>query len=124
MSMTPKKILIVDDDPGFLSLIVDYFKPKGYRVFTSNNLEDTIRLFQKEHPKVVLLDFNMPLVTGEKLLPVLQTIDPAVRVIVVTGLAQGEVEEKFKGSGYFAFFEKGNLSFEALKTKVDEALDY
>ncbi len=122
--MAHKKILVVDDDAGFLQMITDYFKPKGYLVSTANNLEDAINIFRKEKPKVVLLDFNMPIVSGEKFLPILQSVDPAVRAIVVTGYLEEEVEEKFKGLGYFAFFKKGDLSLEALQAKVDEALKY
>ncbi len=120
--MAQKKILVVDDDTGFLQMIADYFKPKGYSVNTANNLEDAINIFRREKPKVVLLDFNMPIVSGEKFLPILQSVDPAVRAIVVTGYLEEEVEEKFKGLGYFAFFKKGDLSLEALQVKVDEAL--
>ena len=35
-----------------------------------------------------------------------------------------EVEEKFKGMGYFAYFQKGGLSLENLKEKIEEALSY
>ena len=122
--MAKKKILVVDDDTGFLQMITEYFKPKGYAVSTAKNLEDAINIFRREKPKVVLLDFNMPIVSGEKFLPILQSVDPSVRVIVVTGFLQEEVEEKFKGLGYFAFFKKGDLSLEALQAKTDEALKY
>ena len=122
--MPQKKILVVDDDPGFLQMMADFFKPKGYSVGVATNLEDAINVFRREKPKVVLLDFNMPIVSGEKFLPLLQSVDPAVRAIVVTGYLEEEVEEKFKGLGYFAFFKKGNLSLEALQAKVDEALKY
>src|SRR3989338_2455476 len=120
--MAEKKILVIDDEVGFSQMIMDYFKPKGYSVSAASNLEDAINIFRKEKPKVVLLDFNMPIVSGEKFLPILQSVDPAVRVIVVTGYLQEEVEDKFKGLGYFAFFKKGDLSLEALKAKTDEAL--
>ncbi len=122
--MTKKKIMVVDDEPAFLQLMVDYFNAQGFEVFPAINLEDTITIFRREKPKVILLDFNMPLATGEKLLPLLQSVDPTVRVIVVSGFIEEEVEEKFKGLGYFAFFKKGDLSLEVVKAKVEEALEY
>ena len=120
--MAKKKIMIIDDERSFSQLVVDYFGTQGYSVFTADNLEDAVTLFQKEKPKVVLLDFNMPMVTGERLLPLLQTVDPTVKVIVVSGFIEEEVEEKFKGMGYYSFFKKGDLSLQKLKEKVDEAL--
>jgi DNA-binding NtrC family response regulator len=120
-SVTDKKILIIDDEPSFVELIVEYFKIAGYDARTALNLEDAIQVFRSQKPRVVLLDFNMPMVTGEKFLPILQNLNPSVRVIVITGCLEQEVEMKFKGLGYFGFFEKGNLSLEKLRQKVDEA---
>ena len=120
--MKKNKLLIIDDDPGFSLMVADYFKSYGYEVHTAESGGQAVEIYKRERPKVVLLDFNMPLVTGEKLLPLLQSIDPAVRAIVVTGCIGEEVEERFKGLGYYAFFEKGSLSLESLEEKVQEAL--
>ena len=122
--MFPKKILVVDDEPNFTKLIVEYFKSMGYEVLSAPDPQEALTLFKKNKPRVVLLDFNMPLVTGDQFLPVLQAIDPTAKVIVLTGCIEEEVEEKFRGMGYFAFFEKGSLSLDKLRQKVDEALRY
>ena len=37
-------------------------------------------------------------------------MNPRVKVIVVTGHTIDEVEDMFRGLGYYAFFEKGTLS--------------
>ena len=120
--MREKKILVIDDEPNFTELVVEYFKNAGYDARMALNLEDAVTVFRKQKPNVVLLDFNMPMVTGEKFLPILQTMNPLVRVIVVTGCLQDEVESKFKGLGYYGFFEKGDLSLEKVRSKVEEAL--
>ena len=122
--MAKKRILVVDDEPEFLRLITDYFKTHRYEVVSANNLEDAVTAFHKHGPSVVLLDFNMPIVNGDKFLPILQEVDPFVKVIVITGYTAEDVEDKFKGLGYFAFFEKGTLSLEKLRQKVDEAIAY
>lgn len=120
--MKDKKVLVIDDEAGFAGLVVEYFKVLGYDIRSALNLEDAINVFRSQRPNVVLLDFNMPMVTGEKFLPILQNMNPSVKVIVVTGCLQDEVEEKFKGLGYFGFFEKGDLSLEKVRAKVEEAL--
>ncbi len=116
--------MIVDDEEGFVQTLAQYFLSQGFDVKSATNLEDAINIFRKEKPKVVLLDFNMPLLTGERFLPLLQSVNPSVRVIVVSGYLEEEVESKFKGLGYFAFFKKGDLELEKLKQKVIEALSY
>ncbi len=105
-------------------MLVNYFKSHDYDVNAAGNLEEAVVSCRRQRPKVVLLDFNMPVVTGEKFLPILQGIDPEIRVIVISGCLEQEVEEKFRGLGYFAFFEKGNLLLEKVKEKVDEAFLY
>ena len=122
--MNKGKLLIIDDDIGFSTMLADYFKSMHYEVHTADNVDQAVKIYRRERSKVILLDFNMPLVTGEKLLPVLQSINPELRAIVVTGCIEEDVEEKFKGLGYFAFFEKGGLSLESLKEKVEEAMNY
>ncbi|HXV18614.1 MAG TPA: response regulator [Candidatus Omnitrophota bacterium] len=119
-----KKLMVVDDEPGFSQLITDYFKSLHYEVLAANDMEEALAIFKREKPKVILLDFQMPIVTGEKLLPLLQSIEPTVRVIVVSGFLEEEVEEKFKGLGYFAYFKKGDLSLDEIRSKVEEALSY
>lgn len=122
--MAKNKLLIVDDDENYSRMMVDFFKMHGYDVSFANNLEDAINHFRKNRPSVVLLDFNMPIVTGEKFLPILQSVDPSIRVIVISGCIEEEVEDKFRGLGYFAFFEKGAMSLELVRQKVDEAFLY
>lgn len=120
--MREKKILVIDDEANFAGLVVEYFKSVGFDARMALNLEDAITVFRSQKPSVVILDFNMPMVTGEKFLPILQTVNPHVRVIVITGCLQEEVEQKFKGLGYYGFFEKGDLSLEKVRSKVEEAL--
>lgn len=122
--MSKGKVLIIDDEPGFTQMVQEYLKSNQFQVTVADSMEQAVKVCKREQPKVVLLDFNMPQVTGEKLLPMLQSVNPMVRAIVVTGCLGEEVEEKFKGLGYFAYFEKGGLSLENLKEKIEEALNY
>ena len=122
--MAEKKLLIIDDEVNFVELVTEYFRGAGYDIRAAMNLEDAISAFRQQRPKVVLLDFNMPMITGEKFLPVLQNLNPSVRIIVVSGCLEEDVERKFKGLGYYGFFEKGDLSLEKVKQKVDEALSH
>ena len=120
--MADKNLLVIDDEPGYAEMVTEYFRSSGYDARSALNLEDAILSFRQQKPRLVILDFNMPMVTGEKFLPILKGLDPALKVIIVTGSLEEEVKHKFKGLDYFAFFEKGSLSLEKLKQKVNEAL--
>jgi DNA-binding NtrC family response regulator len=119
-----KKLLVIDDESTFTSVISEYFEPFGFQILAAHSADQALKIFKKHRPKVALLDFRMPEITGEIFLRQLQAVDPKVRVIVVTGYTPGEVEDKFRGAGYFAFFEKLGLSLDNLKLKVEEALTY
>ena len=122
--MAKKRLLVVDDEEGFLEIVKDYFTSQGYEVITASNVDEALKNFSRYLPKVVLLDFNLPIISGEKILPLFQSVQPTVRVIVLTGCIGEEVEERFKGLGYFAYFEKSGLKLENVRNKVEEAFNY
>jgi DNA-binding NtrC family response regulator len=115
-----KKVLVIDDDLSFGRMLTDYLRSKGWDVAVSDNPADAIEAFRTKRPRVVILDFNMPLATGDRFLPLLQEIEPHVKAVVVSGMTGEDVEDKFRGLGYYAFFEKGALSLEKLGQTLDE----
>lgn len=119
--MENKKVLIVDDEPGFTSMMMSFLKSQKYEANAANNLEEAINLFKREKPKVVLLDVNMPIVNGDKFLPVLRSINPSVQIILITGFAKEDIESRFKPDDYFAFFKKGDFVLEDLKKTIEQA---
>lgn len=57
------KILIVDDEPGVVSLLKDYFEMNEYLVLTATDGEEAIK--QAGHgPDIIVLDINMPKIDG------------------------------------------------------------
>ena len=119
--MENKKILIIDDEPGFTSMMTSFLKSQKYEAAAANNLEEAINLFKREKPTVVLLDVNMPIVNGDKFLPVLRSINPSAQIILISGFSKEDIETRFKSGDYFAFFKKGEFLLEDLKKKIEEA---
>ncbi len=61
-------VLIVGDDADVLSLIGDTLQQKNYRVQSSNNVAETLRLLDLIEPVVLICDFTRPEVEGKQLL--------------------------------------------------------
>lgn len=118
MKFEKRRILIVDDDKGFLDLVRNYFVSHQYDVVCADGPSKAVQSMQEGRFKVVVLDYQMPKVNGDELIAILQKINPTARFIVVTGLLSGLVEERFKGLGYFAFLEKGQLGLKTLEEAV------
>jgi len=53
-------ILVVEDDPHVQFLIQRKLETAGYRVRTTNNGEDALRLAQESTPRIAILDIMLP----------------------------------------------------------------
>jgi len=81
------KILIVDDDPLLIEILVAYLEDVGYRnIVTVDDSRAAVDTILSEKPDVVLLDLNMPEVSGFDVLQSMRAT-PALRhtpVVVLT----------------------------------------
>lgn len=58
--MTPKKILVVDDEADFTLLMTEYFTKRGFEVHTAGNIREGLLLLAEQHPDYIFLDNNLP----------------------------------------------------------------
>ena len=54
-----KKILFVDDDRDFLKSQSIFFSSRGYEVFTAEGGDEALKLLEREHPDIIILDLMM-----------------------------------------------------------------
>lgn len=59
-----KKILVVDDEPQILKVLIAYLEKAGYQVFSASDGVAAISTFHKEHPDFLILDLNLPGMDG------------------------------------------------------------
>jgi len=67
---TRKKLLYVDDDESTLNVVSKFLISKGFEVLTSTNPFVAPTLV-KEAPDLLILDINMPLLSGDRIADVL-----------------------------------------------------
>ncbi len=87
------KILIVDDEPGVVALLKDYFEMNGYMAYTASNGEEAIAQASCA-PDVILLDINMPKMDG---LQVCERIREHISCPIIFLTARIEDVDKIKG---------------------------
>ena len=80
-----KKIMIADDDVAMLKLLKQFLKGRDYNVVTASDGTSGLELFQQEKPDYVLLDIQMPGISGEELLTRIKKISPSKIAIIMTG---------------------------------------
>ena len=63
----PKKVLVIDDDPGVHVLVAALLTKQGYAVVAAHNGEQGLQLALSEKPQMILLDVIMPGIKGREL---------------------------------------------------------
>ena len=86
------KVLIADDDPETVSLLVDVLEPDGYKLLLAHNVEGAIQLAVAHEPDLMLLDVVMPDGGGYEVCRQLNAQAPEQMPVVIflTGLDQPE----------------------------------
>jgi len=88
------KVLVVEDEPEMMALVSFVLKRSGYDVVQAADGMEAIRQYDMEHPDLVVLDLNLPKVSGFRLLRLFKRASPVpTRVIVLTALDFQEAEE-------------------------------
>lgn len=78
------KVMIVDDEDLILSSLETFLTLRGYEVATCSNPADALERIEFEKFHVVLMDINMPQMTGLELLKRVKQARPTVQVIMMT----------------------------------------
>jgi DNA-binding NtrC family response regulator len=80
------RILVVDDHPGVVDILVTCLREEGYGVLGALTGDVGLKDFILSRPDLVLLDIALPGgMNGIELLKRIRSISPTARVIVVTG---------------------------------------
>jgi CheY-like chemotaxis protein/signal transduction histidine kinase/HAMP domain-containing protein len=75
-------LLIVEDDPKFAQIVCDYAREKGFQCLIAGDGKTGLGLVQTYRPTAIILDLNLPDISGWEVLEVLK-YDPDTRHIPV-----------------------------------------
>jgi two-component system alkaline phosphatase synthesis response regulator PhoP len=88
------KILVVDDEPSIVNLVMAYLKPEGYEVYTATDGNSGLKAARAFKPDLIVLDIMLPGMDGIELLSRLRR-ESEVYVIMLT--AKTEETDKIVG---------------------------
>ena len=72
MTNRPKRVLVIDDDAGQLSLLRRVLQKAGFEVLTVDSPFGATNAARRFQTDVILLDVNMPAIQGDQLVAVLR----------------------------------------------------
>jgi two-component system cell cycle response regulator len=96
-SMQKKSILIVDDDPLNLKLLVNKLSREEYRILTASDGKEAVEQAQKELPDLILLDIMMPVMDGYQATETLKNNPETKDIPIILITALDGTEEKLRG---------------------------
>jgi len=80
-----KKLLLVDDEVGYLEVLAKRLTHRGFKVTTASSGAEAIRALRKWEFDLAVVDLKMEDMNGIEVLKVLKKMDPALQVIILTG---------------------------------------
>ena len=117
-----ERILLIDDEASIIEITRDVLERHGYSVFVASYGYEAIALYRETIPPfdLVILDVNLPDMSGEDVLARLLDINPHIRVILSSGYCLTEKTNDMKG--VCQFLQKPFRIAELVK-KVHDALE-
>jgi CheY-like chemotaxis protein len=105
-----RKILVVDDDPVHLSLAQELLESEGYEVSVHKAAFGATEKILREQPALVLLDVNMPALSGEGLVSVLRGrgLLGATRVLLYSSNDEDWLRRAVERLGVLGYVCKGD----------------
>ncbi len=100
------KILVVDDEKFILNSLKQHLEKEGCEVLTAESGEEGLDIYRTDTPDIVLLDLNMPGISGIDTLKSLKKLNSDLIVIIIT--AYGDIEAAVSAIklGAYDFVEK------------------
>ena len=116
-------VLVVDDEPDLLALLVDQVSSLGYDVVAARDGTEGLRLAMDREPDVILTDVIMPYMDGPEMLDRLRSRAETreIPVIAITALTDRRTRSRLTALGVRSFLAKP-YSMRELGERIREAL--
>lgn len=107
VQMTPRRILVVDDNEDAGSLLGEMLRSIGHDVVVAIDGPRALEATKHFRPEVAILDIGLPVMDGHELASALRDrFGSSVRLLAVTGYGQEQDRERTTRSGFQAHFVK------------------
>ncbi len=97
MEPSQYKILIVDDEKDILEFLSYNLKKEGFKVYTAENGEEAIKVAEKKHPHLILMDVMMPKMEGMEACEKIRQLEGFNNVIIAFLTARSEDYSQIAG---------------------------
>ncbi len=99
--VSPRHILVVDDDPLIGRLLKATLELDGHKVTVARDGPEALRIFVQGEHEAVITDRVMPAMNGDELCRALKRISPYLPVIMSSGIPEDPEEAGLQGIAAF-----------------------
>ena len=112
-------VLVVEDEPALAKNIVAFLSGSGFEARSAPSAEEALRELETFRPDAILLDINLPGMSGLKALGHMREADPRLKIVVMTGHATVEIAVDAMKAGAYDFVTKP-VSLSRLKLLLEK----
>ncbi len=118
------KIAIIEDDSVINQMYRMKFEADGFDVQVADNGKSGVAMAEQFQPDIILLDLQMPEMTGDEALAKIRTTDwgKETPVIILTNLGAEESPKALKELNIHSYIVKAELTPSQVVARVKEAL--
>jgi two-component system cell cycle sensor histidine kinase/response regulator CckA len=101
-------LLVVDDEENILEVLKEMLEHMGYHVALAKSGREAIDTVKRTNKKIslILLDVVMPDMDGRATFSILKTLDPELKVLVISGYPASGIPAKILHDGCEGFLQK------------------
>jgi len=121
MERSPTRVLVVDDEAQFRSLVTELLADRGFDAHPAPDAKTALDLAADRSFGVAVLDLVMPGMGGIELAEKIKQVSPDTQVLILTG--QGDMGSAIDGlrHGVFDYLQKADMDIPRLARSVTEA---
>ena len=115
------RLLLVDDEIGYLDVLAKRLTHRGFKVTTASSGAEAIRALRNWEFDLAVVDLKMEDMDGIEVLKVLKKMDPALQVIILTGHGSERAARDGLAHGAFDYLIKP-IGLDPLIARIRAAL--
>lgn len=119
------RLMIADDEETIrngLKNLIESYELDLAAIYTAEDGRDAIEVIERLHPEIILMDINMPFVSGLDAIEKIKEIVPESKIIIISGYDQFEYAQRALELGVFSYLLKP-IQYRGLKDIIKKAMD-
>lgn len=102
----PGRVLVIDDEPAVQDLLERVLANAGHQVSVVDSAEAALIRLARDRYDVIVVDNNLPRMTGLELMALVREHHPELRAIMITAYNTPAVEARARALGVMAYVAK------------------